>query len=150
MSNIRFLETIKQDLKYALRNMRKAPGFSLAVILIVALGVGANTAMFSVIRGVLLKPLGYQDPERVVLVSDGATPIRFHDFLRGARSFTEVGAYADVAEQMALSGRGEPEVVSGARVSANFLHILGIAPLLGLVESSSTAATSRIPTSWPV
>lgn len=131
MSNIRFVETIGQDLKYALRSMRKAPGFSVAVVLIVALGVGANTAMFSVIRGVLLKPLGYRDPARVVLVDHGVTPIRFRDFLRGAHSFAEVGAYADMAEHMALSGAGEPEVLSAARVSANFLHILGVTPLLG-------------------
>ena len=111
--------------------MRKAPGFSLAVVLIVALGVGANTAMFSVIRGVLLKPLEYRDPARLVLVDHGVTPIRYRDFLRGAHSFVEVGAYADMAEQMALSGAGEPAVLSAARVSANFLHILGVSPLLG-------------------
>jgi len=126
-----FLETLWQDVKYALRSMHKAPGFSIAVVLIVALGIGANTAMFSVIRGVLLKPLGYRDPGRVVLLADGATPIRFHDFLQGAHSYTDVGAYAVTAEQMALSGIGRPEVLSGARVSANFLHILGVNPLLG-------------------
>ena len=131
MGNIPFFETIVQDLRYGLRSMRKTPGFSAAVILTVALGIGANTAMFSVIRGVLLKPLAYRDPGRVVLLADGATPIRFHDFLQGAHSYTEVGAYAVTAEQMALSGIGRPEVLSGARVSANFLHILGVNPLLG-------------------
>ena len=121
MGNIPFFETIVQDLRYGLRSMRKTPGFSAAVILTVALGIGANTAMFSVIRGVLLKPLAYRDPGRVVLLADGATPIRFHDFLQGAHSYTEVGAYAVTAEQMALSGIGRPEVLSGARVSANFI-----------------------------
>jgi putative ABC transport system permease protein len=120
-----------QDLRYALRGMRKARAFSAAVVLTVALGIGANTAMFSVIRGVLLKPLGYRDPARVVLLAVGATPIRFHDFLQRARSYAEVGAYSVTAEQMALSGNGQPEVLSGARVSANFLHILGVNPLQG-------------------
>lgn len=131
MSSFSFPETLWQDLKYASRNMRKAPGFSVTVVLIVALGIGANTVMFSVIRGVLLKPLGYRDPERVVLLTEGATPIRFHEFLRNASSYTEVGAYAVMPEQMALSGAGEPEALSAARVSANFLSILGINPLLG-------------------
>jgi len=126
-----FLETLWQDVKYALRSMHKAPGFSIAVVLIVALGIGASTAMFSVIRGVLLKPLGYRDPERVVLLTEGATPIRFQEFLRNASSYIEVGAYAVMPEQMALSGAGEPEALSAARVSANFLRILGARPLLG-------------------
>src|SRR5690348_2173447 len=111
--------------------MGKAPGFFLTVVLTVALGIGATTAMFSVIRGVLLKSLDYRDPGSVVLLPHGVTPIRFYDFLRRARSLTEVGAYAGVSEETALSGRGEPEVLSAARVSANFLHILGVDPLLG-------------------
>lgn len=131
MSGMGWLENVLQDVRYALRAMRKTPGFSLAVVLTVALGIGANTAMFSVIRGVLLKPLSYRDPDRLALLSDGATPIRFHDFLRGAHSYSEVGAYAVTSEQMALSGVGQPEVLSGARVSANFLHILGVSPQLG-------------------
>ncbi|HSB75850.1 MAG TPA: ABC transporter permease [Terriglobales bacterium] len=131
MSGMGLLENTLHDFKYGLRSMGKTPGFTLAVVLTAALGIGANTAMFSVIRGVLLKPLAYRDSARVVLLADGATPIRFHDFLRGAHSYTEVGAYAVTAEQMALSGIGQPEVLSAARVSANFLHILGVDPLLG-------------------
>jgi putative ABC transport system permease protein len=131
VSGIAWLETTGQDLRYALRTMGKARAFSLAVVLTVALGIGANTAMFSVIRGVLLKPLAYRDSARVVLLADGATPIRFHSFLQGAHAYSEMGAYAVTSEQLALSGIGQPEVLSGARVSANFLHILGVNPLLG-------------------
>ncbi|HEU5335700.1 MAG TPA: ABC transporter permease, partial [Terriglobales bacterium] len=131
MSGMGWLATVAQDARYALRAMRKAPGFSLAVVLTVALGIGANTAMFSVIRAVLLKPLGYRDPDRLVLLTDGATPIRYHDFLQHAHAYSEVGAYAVTSEQMALSGAGQPEVLSGARVSSNFLHILGVNPALG-------------------
>lgn len=131
MNSVVLIENIAQDIRYALRGMSKTPSFSLTVLLTIALGIGATTAMFSVIRGVLLKPLDYRDPDRVVLLADGATPIRFHDFLRNAGSYTEVGAYAVTPEQMALSGISEPEVLSGARVSANFLHILGVSPLMG-------------------
>lgn len=131
MSRIEFFETIGQDLRYALRTMRKSPAFSVAVVLTVALGIGANTAMFSVIRAVLLKPLGYRDPDRIVLVAEGVTPIRFEELKAASQSYTEVGALAGGQEDMALSGIADPEVLRGARVSANFLHLLGVNPLLG-------------------
>jgi putative ABC transport system permease protein len=83
-----------QDLRYALRQMRKRPGFAFAVVATLALGIGAGTAMFSVIHAVLLEPLGYLDPDRVVLISDGATPIRFDELLRASRSYTEIRAFA--------------------------------------------------------
>lgn len=111
--------------------MQRNPAMSATVVLTLALGIGANTAMFSVIRAVLLKPLQYREPERVVLVSDGATPIRFEEFTTASRSYTELGAFANGFEQMALSGSGEPEVLKAARVSANFLRILGVSPARG-------------------
>jgi len=77
MNGFRFLEGVWQDLKYAVRTMRKAPVLSVAVLVTVVLGIGGNTAMFSVIRTVLLEPLGYRDPDRLVLLTNGATPIRF-------------------------------------------------------------------------
>jgi putative ABC transport system permease protein len=119
-----------QDLRYALRQLRKNPGFTTVALLTLTLGIGANTAMFSVIHAVLLKPLEYREPDRVVLVADGATPIRFDEMVAASRCYTEVGAYAG-PEDMALSGIAEPEVLKGARVSANFLHILGVSLLQG-------------------
>ncbi len=126
-----YFESLRQDLKYGIRTTFKNPGFSIAVVLLIALGIGANTAMFSVIRGVLLKPLAYHDPDRVVLVADGATPIRFDELKAASQSYTEIGAFASGTEEMALSGVTDPEVLKGARVSANFLRILGVDPLLG-------------------
>src|SRR5579872_2997355 len=126
-----FFERIFQDLKFSFRAMRKNPGFSAAVVLTIALGIGANTAMFSVIRAVLLKPLEYREPERIVLIADGATPVRAEEIVATGRSYTEVGAYTNGLEEMALSGSGEPEVLKVARVSANFLRILGVSPLQG-------------------
>ena len=118
-----------QDLRYALRQLRKNPGFTAVALVTLTLGIGANTAMFSVIHAVLLKPLDYSDPDRVVLIADGATSIRFDEMRVASRSYTEIGAYAVGPEQLALSGVAEPEVLKGARVSANFLHVLGVSPL---------------------
>jgi putative ABC transport system permease protein len=131
MSAYGLLGTVTQDLRQALRTIRKAPGFSLAVVMIMALGIGANTAMFSVVRSVLLKPLPYPEPDRVVLITDGATLIRFQELAPSVRSYTAIGAFAGGLENMALSGIGEPEVLDCARVSANFLQILGFSPLRG-------------------
>jgi putative ABC transport system permease protein len=126
-----FLASLWQDLRFAARMIAKRPGFSAAIVLTVALGTGANTALFSVIRAVLLRPLGYTDPQKLVVLTRGATPIHVDEFRAAARSYTETGVYSGGAEQLALTGRGAPEVVSAARVSGNFLSILGVAPALG-------------------
>jgi putative ABC transport system permease protein len=93
MSRTTQFESLQQDLKYGVRTMLKNPGFSAAVVLTLALG--ANTAMFSVIRAVLLKPLAFRDPDRVVLVADGVTPIRFEELKTESRSYTDVGAFTN-------------------------------------------------------
>jgi putative ABC transport system permease protein len=120
-----------QDLRYALRQLRKQPGFAVVALLTLALGIGANAAMFSVIHAVLLKPLAYREPERLVFVAEGVTPIRFEEMKAASQSYTEVGAFASGQEDMALSGIADPEVLKGTRISFNFLHILGMNPLLG-------------------
>jgi putative ABC transport system permease protein len=120
-----------QDFRCALRQLRKSPGFILFAVLITTLGIGTTVAMFSVIRAVLLKPLGYRQPEQLMLVTGSATPIRFDEMKTAARSYSELAAYADVPENMPLSGVVEPEVLKGARVSANFLDLLGTSPLRG-------------------
>jgi putative ABC transport system permease protein len=130
VSRTTVFETIRQDLKYSLRSMRNQTAFSLAVVLTMALGIGANTAMFSVIRAVLLKPLDYREPDRVMVLTEGATPGRVEELAAASRSYSEIGSYAG-PEDLALSGNGEPEVIKGARVSANFLSILGVSPLYG-------------------
>ena len=131
MSGIGLLEPIWQDVKYALRAMRKNLGFTIAIVLTIALGIGANTAMFSVIHAVLLKPLSYFEPDRVVLLTRGATLVRYNEMQAASQSYTGLGAYSLPTEDMALSGVTEPEVLSGVRVSGNFLRILGVAPLRG-------------------
>jgi putative ABC transport system permease protein len=124
------LETIWQDAVYALRTMRQKPVFAATAVLTMALAIGGNTAMFTVIRAVLLKPLQYHDPDGLVNVSGGATPTLFADMQGGARSFTELGAFTP-EENITLSGGAEPVVLKGTRVSASFLRILGVEPVLG-------------------
>jgi putative ABC transport system permease protein len=130
MNTIRFLETLSRDLGYAWRMMRKSPAFAVTAVLTLALGIGATTAIFTVVHAVLLKPLSYHDPDRLVRVSGGATVARF-EAIGQARSFTEAGAFPMPAENVTLSGVDGPEPLKGARVSANFLRILGVAPLHG-------------------
>ena len=136
MNGLGFLSALRQDLRFAVRMIAKRPGFSAAIVLTVALGIGANTALFSVIQAVLLRPLGYTDPQKLVILTHGATPIHVDEFRASARSYAETGVFAVGAEQMALTGGPngegqEPEVVSAARVSGNFLNILGVAPVIG-------------------
>jgi putative ABC transport system permease protein len=130
MSGTGFLSQLRQDLRFAARMIAKRPGFSAAIVLTVAIGIGANTTLFSVIRAVLLRPLGYTDPQQLVIVSGGATPVHVDELRAAARSYSTTGVYSS-AEEMALTGIGEPEVVNAQRVSANFLGILGVAPVLG-------------------
>ena len=125
------LEIFAFNIRYALRQFSRNRAFAVTVILTISLGIGLNTAMFSVIRAVLLEPLGYRDPDRLVLITDGATPIRFDEMVASNRSYDGLGAYARGREDLALSGDGQPEVLKGARVSGNFLEILGVSPLLG-------------------
>ncbi|MGA2741432.1 MAG: ABC transporter permease [Bryobacteraceae bacterium] len=130
MNAVRRLETIWRDTLYALRTMRKKPAFTAAAIVTLALGIGGNTAIFTVVRAVLLKPLQYSDPDRLVRVSGGATPTRFAEMQAGARSFTALGAFG-TEEDVTLSGGAEPVVLKGARVSASFLRILEVDPVRG-------------------
>ena len=119
-----------QDLRFAVRMIAKRPGFAAAIVLTVALGIGANTALFSVVRAVLLRPLGYTDPQQLVILTGGATPIHVDELRAAARSYTNTGVFSS-PEQMALTGVGEPEIVHAQRVTSNFLSILGVAPALG-------------------
>jgi putative ABC transport system permease protein len=124
------MDTLWQDLQYGVRTMRKAPGVAAIAVLTLALGIGATTTMFTVINAVLLKPLDYHEPERLVRISGGATLARYES-IREARSLSGVGAFLVVTENAALAGSTGPEPLKGTRVSTNFLTVLGVSPLLG-------------------
>lgn len=130
MKMTRTLESFWQDTAYAARGLRKNRLFAATAILVLALGIGGNTAMFTVIRAVLLKPLAYSNPDQLVRITGGATPTRFQEMKTGGHSFSAIAAFAG-DESLTLAGGTEPEVVSGVLVSSNFLEILGVNPILG-------------------
>src|SRR5436190_406374 len=135
------MNTLLQDVRYALRTLRAAPGFTAAVVLTLALGIGANTAIFSVVNAVLLRPLPYDQPDRLVRIFE--TPTARPDELRsiahptldewdlGLRSFEGVALFGPTT--LALATDERPEQLSGATVSAAFFSILRATPALGRV-----------------
>jgi putative ABC transport system permease protein len=125
------LDTLRRDFGYTVRTLRKNPTFALTSIITLALGIGANTAIFTIVRAVLLRPLQYREPDHLVLITSAATPIRVDELKKSARSYTDTGDYLDTADDVALTGAFTPEVIKQARVSANFLSILGVEPLIG-------------------
>ena len=110
--------------------MRKNPAFTTTAVLTLALAIGGNTAMFTLIRAVLLKPLQYRESDRLVSILGGATPSRFAEMRAAAHSFSDLGAFVG-PENITLSGGAEPEVLKGVRVSAGFLRIAGLEPSRG-------------------
>ena len=129
-----------RDLRYAARSLRKSPGFTAAAVLTLALGIGANTAIFSVLDGAVLSPLPYRDPDRLVVLAlynralKHPTSLAYPDFLdwqRGARSFEELAAFLTAPAGLALTAPGTPEHVSATQVSSGFFHTLGVKLALG-------------------
>ena len=133
------------DLRYALRMQLKNPGFTIVAVIALALGIGANTAIFSVVNTVLLRPLPYKDPERLVMVWEDAskhgyprdTPAaaNYVDWRDQSQSFEGMAAIAD--ESFNLTGAGDPERLEGRGVSANLFPMLGVEPQIGRVFSAS-------------
>jgi putative ABC transport system permease protein len=130
------MDTIRQDMRDGWRALRRAPGFSAVVIAVVAVGIGANTAIFSVVRSVLLRPLPYREPARLVLLREtykgrfgSVTAPNFVDWRRESRGFTDLVARERTT--VTLTGSAEPERLSGVYVSASYFELLGIAPLRG-------------------
>ena len=131
-----FLDVLFQDIRYAMRGLRRSPGFAVTAVLTLALGVGATAGIFSAAYALLIRPLPYRDPSRLVWVAehtrDGSSAIMEPDMVawreRG-RPFESVAGYA--FDEYTLSGIGDNLRVSGAMVSANFLSVLGVAPQLG-------------------
>jgi putative ABC transport system permease protein len=136
---VSLVETIAQDLRYALRMLRNSPGFTAVAILTLALGIGANTAIFSVIDSVLLRPLPYQDPAGLVMVWENnsqhanphntVSPPDFLDWQSRNSVFAEMSALFD--QRVNLTGNGVPQEVVIQDVSANFFSVLGVRPILG-------------------
>jgi predicted permease len=147
-----WIENTIQDIAYACRTLRKNWGFALAAVSTMALGIGANTAIFDIINGVILRPLPYPDPGRLVEVEQvvrtgGGISFSYPDFLdcaRDSRSFQSIAAWRNRGGN--LTSPGEPEFVPTRQVSASFLTVLGIQPVLGrnFTEEDAYRSQSRV------
>ncbi|HET6851494.1 MAG TPA: ABC transporter permease [Pyrinomonadaceae bacterium] len=139
------LADLLHDLRYAARMQRKNPAFTVIAVIALALGIGANTAIFSVVNTVLLRPLPYKDPERLVMVWEDAsrhgyprdTPAaaNYVDWRDQSQVFEGMAAIADISFN--LTGAGDPERLEGRRVSANLFPLLGVEPQIGRVFTAA-------------
>jgi putative ABC transport system permease protein len=149
------MRTLLQDARYAVRTLSKSPGFTLVAVLALALGIGANTAIFSVVKAVLLSPLPYPEPERLVWVREinpGAditdeptSPPNFNDWRTQNRSFEGIAAFG-YAGGTITDGDREPERVPAMSTSANFFQVVGVAPALGrgFLPEEETKGKNRV------
>ena len=134
------VDTFFRDLRYGLRLIRKSPGFAALAILAIAIGIGANTAIFSVVDAILLRPLPYPEPRKLIAIGmhqrggSGVNPMGVADFLAWRdqqHSFEHVAVFGGGAGSFSLSGLGTPERVPGITVSADFFTTLGVQPIIG-------------------
>src|SRR6516225_6374486 len=131
------MHTLWQDVRYGARLLLKNPGFAVIAVLTLALGIGANTALFSIVNGVLMSPLPYQQPERLVALYTSRMEFErgsisypnFLDWRRETSTFSDLAAYR--SDDFNLSGQGEPERLDTEMVSATFFPLLGVRPIVG-------------------
>ena len=139
------------DFRYAVRLLRRTPVFTIAAIGTLALGIGANTTIFSLVRDVLLRPLPYQNPDQIVMIWEDRTaagfprnptaPGNYRDWRVMNRSFTDMAATGFAFAN--ITGDGAPELVLGRRVTANFFSVLGVQPVLGRPFTAADEATGQ-------
>lgn len=149
------LDALSQDLRYALRLLARSPGFTALAVLILALGIGANTSIFSVVSAVLLKPLPFEAPDRLVFIWEDASagglvghstvaPANYVDWKARSRSFEDMALFNGLAHYT-LTGGGEPERLAGISATANLFSVLRLAPILGRTFAASDEAPDAAP-----
>ncbi len=151
-----WLERLVQDVRYGARALRRTPAFTIVAVLTLALAIGANSAVFTMVNSVLLKPLPFRDPERLFLASYVPIDLPFEvppgmahrawlDYRQRARAFEKLTAYMRM--QKTLSGGGGADAsaatVAGARVDASFFAVLGVSPMLGRAFVSEEELADR-------
>ncbi|HUO29792.1 MAG TPA: ABC transporter permease, partial [Bryobacteraceae bacterium] len=125
-------------MRYAIRTLRRSPGFTIIALLTLALGIGANTAIFSFVNGVLLKPLPYRDPHSIVRVLErppggghnGISTLNYLDWKNQNTVFEHMAAI-NYGGSVTLTGSGRPELIPGVSVGASYFDIFGVQPVLG-------------------
>ncbi len=135
--SVRSLDTLMKDVRYGLLMLVRDPGFAVVAISVMAIGIGANTAMFSLVDAVLLKPLPFADPDRIVRVMEAPTPtsrngittLNFLDWKRLSTSFEALSATRGLS--VALTGQGEPARLGGLLVSSDYFEVFGVKPVAG-------------------
>src|SRR5437588_7053612 len=134
------METLFKDIRYGLRSLLKRPGFTAVALITLALGIGANTAIFSLVNAVLLRPLPFAEPDRLVWMwgktrnggmRASVSPLDFLDYRKQNQTFEEFAAAFSIPLPMNLSGSGEPERLSAAAVTGNYFQAMGVKPALG-------------------
>src|SRR3954447_12274753 len=131
--------TLMTDLRFALRSLSRVKGLAITVVLTLALGIGANAAIFSVVRGVLLKPLANRDENRLIYIRQTARGIgaenanfsvpEINDFKQSIRSLSAFGDFSQI--EFTMIGLGEPRVVRAGVVGGNYFDVMGLKPVLG-------------------
>ncbi len=146
------METVAQDLRYALRSLSRSPGFAAVVVVILALGIGANTAVFTVVSGVLLRPLPYPEPGRLFLISygpregpfgpkPGLADQHYIEFQRQNQQFEHIASFS--FQPVTLTGAGDPVRVPAAAVTLDFPRILRVSPTAGRIFLSEEDQSGR-------
>ncbi|HKS39833.1 MAG TPA: ABC transporter permease, partial [Blastocatellia bacterium] len=133
------MQTLFQDLRYGLRMLLKQPGFTLVAVIALALGIGANTAIFSVVNSVLVRPLPFANPDRLAVIwqstpqensfREAVAPANFLDWKDQNTSFEQIAAFRE--DNFNITGTDRPEQVPGSRVNPGLFQVLGVQPLLG-------------------
>src|SRR5712691_2231531 len=146
------METLLQDIRYGARMLAKKPAFSIVAVITLALGIGANTAIFSVVNAVLLRPLPFHDPGQLVTVwernpkqgyeQNPPAAGNYADWRDQNRVFAQTAIYAP-SKKFNLSLEDQPERITGAAVSASLFELLGVAPVQGRVFSSEEEQPGR-------
>src|SRR5260370_26492823 len=154
------LESVWRDWKYTARTLRRAPGFAIAVILVMALGIGANTALFTIVRSVLLKPLPFGDPNRLVMLYEISGPNKLPNVVAGgifeawqkeARSFEQMAVFGGGGYTLSGDGGQLPEQIAATTCSWNLFSILRVQPALGRgfnAEDDRLTANATVILTW--
>ncbi len=154
------VEQVARDVRYGIRTLRRTPGFALIAILVMALGIGANVALFTVVRNVVLKPLPFKDPDRLMMLYENnpkdypynvASGGMYAEWNKYNKSFSSLALVQESENAIAASGGQLPENLASAKVSWNLLTTLGVAPALGrdfTAADDTLAANGTVLLSW--